>query len=428
MSLAKNQASNVEEEHAQQQLTKVEGCFSTKYALQDGLDSTQKQIFSQFHADYAGGGDVLEAYVLANSSATDPYRFPKGQVVVHPVDAKVKSCSINLGLHDHLVMMRVLSPAKGSPEINDAFFRKNQDKINESLPQFAETPARLSMRDENMKDVTYWQPELGSNGWAGILKKRNASGRDEDATYYIAVKAGVESAVNDLIDDFTRTDDPKDVTFDELLRYDKDYAYLRNLGKRNAMRGAFRVAQALGLRIHDQDDHRAFKKGQIAKPHMALPLEGDFIQPLSTMEIVEKTPKTKVAVNASMCVVPSKVKSECLIMVDPYVGLIGIKMDPKYRGKRATPFESVAIPVCTGRSLAPENVSTKARDMKKRLKGVVWEKKNGEINDRLAGDAYKQFDENFEQILEKAGWNKRWGKNLYTPIVMKMANRKLIRA
>jgi hypothetical protein len=428
MSSVKNQASDVVEKQAQQQLSKVESCFSTKYALRGELDSTQKQIFSQLHSDYSGGTDVLEAYVLANSSTTDPYRFPKGQVIIHPVDAKVKSCSINPGLHDHLVMMRVLNPAKGSPEINDAFFRKNEDKINEALPQFAETPARLSMRDENMKDITYWQPELGSNGWAGILKKRNASGRDEDATYYIAVKAGVESAVNDLIEDFSRDEDPKDVTFDELLRYDKDYAYLRNLGQRNAMRGAFRVAQALGLRIHDQDDHRAFKRGQVAKPQMALPLEGDFIQALSTMEVVEKSPKTKVAVHASMCVVPTKVKSECLIMVDPYVGLVGIKMDPKYRGKKATPFKSVAIPVCTGRSLAPENVSTKARGMKKRLKYVVWEKKNGEINDRLAGDAYKQFDENFEQILEEAGWNKRWGRARYTPVVMKVANRKLIRA
>ena len=170
------------EDQARKELSEVENCFKTNFSLQKELHPVQQQLYAQMHSEYAGGADVIEGFVLANSDATSAYRFPKGQVVVHPIDAEVKSCSINPGLHSHLVMMRVLNTPNG-PEINDAFFRKNQDKINEALPQYSQNPARLYMRDEKMHDMYYWTPEMGSNGWVGILKKRHPSGRDDAVSY-----------------------------------------------------------------------------------------------------------------------------------------------------------------------------------------------------------------------------------------------------
>lgn len=413
-------------------LEKAKLAFDLSYACKEELDSNQLQIYAQHLAEC--GAEVLGAHVLANSDSTNKYEFPKGQVIMYPADSKVTAATLQPGLYDHLVVQRIFATKEAKDEMTDAFFKAKLDRLNEAIPQTTDTPARLAYREDGgNKDIDYWTPSMGNHGWVSILKVRHKSGRDEDSQYFIAVKAGVPQAVEDFIGEFADEKKPKNISFEDLIRYDRDHAYLKKLGERNARRLAFRAAEAIGVRIHHTDDARAYThpRNQEAKPMMAITRDGDFCQPLTSLELVQHPSPLfvkPVAAVMSMSVNPDKTREQCLVMVNPYEGIVGLKMDPKYKGKQAIQVKSVALPVCTGRKTAPDQVKTTGRDMKKYLKGVTWEQKNGEINDKIAPESYRSFEgegDEFVQKLAASGWNPSWGSVHYVPVVSKIANRKL---
>lgn len=416
-------------------LEKARNLFDLKFSSEEELNETQNQMYAEHISEC--GSELIGGYVLANSDSTNEFEFPKGQVILYPSNSTVNSTSIHKGLYDHLILSRILPPKSENKELNDSFFRKQIEKLNEASPQKVSNPPRLHHRDyETNKDMHYWSPSLGSRGWAGILKTRHRSGRDEDSKYFVAVKAGVDQAVDDFISDFSKDDHPKQISYENLIRYDRDHGYLRKLGERNAKRLAFKIAEAIGVRIHVTEDNRAYTnpRTQEAKPSLALTLKGDFCQSLSSLKMVthhDELHTKPLAAAMNMCTSPDCVKEQCLIMIDPYVGLIGLKMNPDFRNEQPIQIKSIAIPVCTGRLNPPTQVKLEGRDIKKRLKGVTWESKIvGKINDKLAPDAYRQFDDESEKSFIKSitdsGWNPKWGMVKYVPVVMKISNRKLV--
>ena len=353
-------------------------------------------------------GDLLQVQLFPNFDATSEENNPSGMVAIFSGDAIADPTVLGDDLFQTTAVSKIIP--QYNQKIDDEYFSGMKQEVLEAVTQFPAEPisGRVHNRHTN-KEIKAWSPELGGDAsFVGIYSKLRADHRSKD--YFVVGRGTAPLYVSDVKKAIgSAVEKP---TYLQLLNDDKWCDFVgaaQEASRRNVFRGMLNVAESCGVEIMRTDDvtnGASHVNADLAPPEMAVP---EWVQPTNTIRNV--TFQHKPAVAISYGVVPIENcyqldQSHFFVVANPYDGISLFDMTRTEDMKRM-----IGLPADTGRSLAPETISTNASEYKDRLQGIVWEHSSesalvgAEHHVDLHPSAFRPVEGEFQQSMRGMGWN-----------------------
>lgn len=221
---------------------------------------------------------VLTAMVLPNAEAHSPFEMPRGIAFEVSATSPLRADWLRrkpttaiavarlTGKQSSMASAAVAATSSSTMKgINNAaiasayekLFRTREEEVRQVLQtvgaQFEnDAPTSLEARSGG-RDTEHWEAELGPRGILGFYKQPRRSARDQDH-YYLVAKCGAGAAADEFYEKWmarAQSSTPPRLDDSELKR---DQDTLVSYAQRSACRLLYKVASALGLEDHDQED------------------------------------------------------------------------------------------------------------------------------------------------------------------------------
>lgn len=347
--------------------------------------------------------------VYPNVDMTDEDNIPNGIVLYMEPSAKVDPTLIHDSLFHTLAISKVQKgPFQANGKMDDAVFSSNKKVLSNSVPQFAASPARAEIRQENMKETAPWNSELGGQGsFLGTYYKLADNHRDKD--YYIAASGTVPLVVQDLKGEIRRT---PDLTYRQLMSDPEWNTKLRNgqyWANRNVCRNIAEAAHNVQVAVARIPDLGA----RLPTPDHAHPTRAqpEFAQVSHTIRDATWNRKPVVAIYSGVTPRQQNSNKHVFVAENPYDG---IAMFPLTSAKS----EAVqGFAADSGRRAGTANAKVDAT----RTNVCDWQ--GGGQHPDMPSDAWHSaHSDHIKDTLKASGWNPEDSVHRLVPIYVKLYN------
>jgi len=356
------------------------------------MDEQQRKIIASLLSNYPKDSTTID--LLHSADFTDKEDIPSGIITKHQAELPIHVDSIANNTFDYLIVCPILN----SEKLNDEYFKTQQDKIKEAVPQFVSNPCSLDTKDTNA-----WSAELGENeaSFGGIFKVT----KGRDTNYYICCQAGAPIVCQEMRQKISNS---PNMTFQNLLE-DPEFSNAHHLSLRNAEKLAYNIARSFKVPIKHCADISAYTATEFSgKPMRAIP---KYIQPISSICKLKDTENKAVGVFNKVTPIMNNNNMYHFVYAGPYNGIGMYYMNQKSIGN--------GLPTHTGRYENPQSIS--AGDLNKRCNGVLCEKMNAKNHPDIKQESYKHYDdESFAEGMKTLGWNTKYPVLHMVPVVVKI--------
>ena len=374
---------------------------------EEQLSDKEKNALQAMTENYKEG-DLLKVYTFPNFS-TDGEDVPKGTVFVHPKNATVHPDSIP----EQMLVIQAISKLerrKNAPNgyTSADFQGKNvQNALNDAIPQFTHyNGPTLYPEPEHINEETglqKWAAEMGDEGsQVGVMETTGARGRGKD--YYLVARAGANKACRELKNYINENR----MTYEQLVR-DPMFVKARNMARSNCLRLMRNAAAAIGVPLTRINDDLVDTSPERAEP--------EYEQSVSTIKRIPFKGQEAVAIFngvTPMDEVNSAIDGLFFIQAHPYEGMYVYPMYGQGKG--------IGLPTDTGATTTTTTQSD-ALEGPGEQQGFLWENQEQlESHPDLFKGAHREMDDQMEDALVEAGYQRRNRRKHLVPVLMKLCN------
>ena len=247
--------------------------FDASLAPGGKLTPHQISAFAETVIAYDEGTGIVSAHVMGNAAAFDSNAFPKGQLINFREDAKVDPLTLAPESMHFMVMCPVL-PAKDQL-LDDAFFEKKLEALNQAAPQYCAAPITMLTRNNDNTDDDLWEHELGDSGSVGVVRRK----RGVNNEYFVEANCTAPVLGQQFIEHVTKLQEAgKPMTWRQAVD-SKEFKYWREGVVRQACRIAYAAAEKLEVAIPTIGEDATYR--QTEDQHMRVTARPQYRQWLS---------------------------------------------------------------------------------------------------------------------------------------------------
>lgn len=376
---------------------------------------TQKRLSAEDAAslsrlvDHTKGLIGMDVY--PNVEMTNEDNIPNGIVLYMDPSAKVDASLIHDSLFHTLAISKVRKgPFANNGKMDDAIFADNKQVLSNSVPQYAAAPATADIRQENMKETSPWNSELGGEGsFLGTYYKLADNHRDKE--FYIASSGTVPLVVQDLKSEIRRT---PELTYRQLMTDPEWSTKMRNgqyWADRNVRRNIAEAAHNVQVDVARIPDLGA----RLPSPDHARPTraESEYSQVSHTIRDAVWNRKPVVAIYSGVTPRQQNSNKNIFVAGNPYDGIAMFPLkSSKSEDVRGFSTDSGR---CRTKTVNAKVDTTRARVCD--WQGV------GATHPDLPEDAWQSaHSEQMKDTLKASGWRAEDGVHRLVPIYVKLYN------
>jgi len=376
------------------------------------LPSSEEEAYKLLNETYKD--QILNVAIHQNHGHHDVNASPEGMTIKFKKGTKLYGEPFGYDWFGIVAAVKISEKDKN--KYTDQYYVSKLKELNEGVHQLSQDdtsgPNLRENRDtETNKDKKQWKHGI-FGGYAGLVKVPGTR-RDED--YYLIVHTNAGLAGYELYKIIEDHEGEDIVNIDTFVR-SKEYEYVRNVSKRNALRILADMAVIFDVEIATEVDNFANGSNSIkkAKPDI-----------LCEYNMIDAAREDSGYVYYNNCFNLDTCQGGLIFSVDPYYGSFlycGSAQVSKGTGM-SNKFNN-SFPIGTGKIPLNER---KLAEFSKKEKDVIqntytWSgKKDNEIQYRF-NNIYRGMNKNVEEINELLGQKDEFQLKQVVPIVMKLGN------